>query len=920
MRSAEGVGRRIGGWHLDALIGEGGMASVYAASRDGQRAALKLLHREHAYDDELRERFIREGEIARSVEHPGCVRVFHDDVSEEGEPYLVMELLEGRTLAELWLARNKRLPVEWVLHVAARVLDVLGALHDVGVVHRDVKPSNVFVLRDGNVKLLDFGVARQEREGREQTRAGLALGTPAYMAPEQAMGKVEDVDARSDVFALGAMLYTLLSGARLHEARSEQEAYVLAATQPAASISRVAPHLAVPVVALVDKALQWDRRNRFQTAAEMRAAIAEYLWQASREKEAAAAEGPAIEAPAIELAIEAPPPSSRRAAVVGRAQEASEPAPPSMPSVVLASMPAGAAVRRQGPAGATEELPLDPAHPLAPFFVHLDRLLRTARQYGPAHPETLARLPPVYRAVQDALAIDVVVRFAVQPFCFAHDGAIAWEPAPPGDLVPYTLSVAGLRELRVRQGVTEAELRELLGAFMIDANTRAADVATALWEASLPHVDCRLEEEIAGGDAQALEELSRETADLEDALTSDLAKLAASLERAELVEANAAAAMTRVGAGTSQLLAPDEADVAVLARGLHVDEAELAERHALLLVDALADVAERDDRHELADALAAYAGRRLQLGRYDEIFATHARLLERAHGTVGAAELTAAFFPDGILAQLARAASAFRGDPAARAIVAGLEAVLAATGPERLGFVAGLVPRVEDEATRAAMVGYLVRASEGREEELMRELEGLDPLVTQRVLAQLLLRGGQAMRALLETQRQSSNSALRCEAIAQLAASPVELAQELIELFQSSDEAVRRAALETFIRHGVRSAGPALVRVVEQEGFTSRSLDEQQRVFEALHALNPSRTEALLGEVVGRHGLTADEVLDQTRTLAVRLLGEWGASEAALEAARQASRRRWWNTAPLREVAVQAAAAIAARVAAGGEP
>ena len=148
-----------GAWRLDALIGLGGMAAVYAAThRSGQRFAIKLLHPERARDKVDRARFLREKAIVSTVNHPGVAAVLADDVTEDGVPFLVMELLEGETLLQRWKAQRGPLPPAEVLSLSEHILDVLAAAHENGVVHRDLKPDNIFLTRDHGVKILDFGI------------------------------------------------------------------------------------------------------------------------------------------------------------------------------------------------------------------------------------------------------------------------------------------------------------------------------------------------------------------------------------------------------------------------------------------------------------------------------------------------------------------------------------------------------------------------------------------------------------------------------------------------------------------------------------------------------------------------------------------------------------------------------------------
>ncbi len=271
--AAQRVGSTIKGkWHIDALLGLGGMAAVYAGThRNGQRAALKIMHLDLARDTGIVDRFLREAYVANKVGHPAIARVIDDDVTEADEPFLVMELLEGETVKDLW-RRAGRVPIKDALHIGERILDCLAACHAAGIVHRDLKPANVFLTKRGDVKLLDFGVAREREASAERGGAGLALGTPAYMSPEQAKGLVEKIDGRSDLFSVGALLHALITGRRIHRGRTEQESLKLAATQPVPPVGALAPDLPPEVQRLIDKALAWEPRDRYPDARAMQSA------------------------------------------------------------------------------------------------------------------------------------------------------------------------------------------------------------------------------------------------------------------------------------------------------------------------------------------------------------------------------------------------------------------------------------------------------------------------------------------------------------------------------------------------------------------------------------------------------------------------------------------------------------------------
>src|SRR5499426_3766671 len=229
------VGTRLGPYEVLAALGAGGMGEVYRArdTRLGREVALKVIS-DGAIDSERLQRFEQEARLAGSLNHPNLVVVY--DVGSEGSaPFLVTELLEGESLRHR-LARG-RLPLRTALELGVQIAEGLAAAHARGVIHRDVKPENVFLTSGGRAKLLDFGIAkltapRAIEETRNLldttltpeglgTRPGAVLGTPGYMSPEQVRG--DPVDARTDLFSLGAVLYELLAGRRAFPGASAVE-------------------------------------------------------------------------------------------------------------------------------------------------------------------------------------------------------------------------------------------------------------------------------------------------------------------------------------------------------------------------------------------------------------------------------------------------------------------------------------------------------------------------------------------------------------------------------------------------------------------------------------------------------------------------------------------------------------------------
>lgn len=272
------VERTIGNYRVAEQIGKGGMGHVYAAEhvRLGRQVALKFLAPSLRGDDEFLRRFLREARVMAQLEHPNLVRVL-DYGEDDEQPYLVMELLRGQTLRER--LRERPLPEAEAVRVAAAVLSGLEAAHAAGVVHRDIKPGNLFLCRDGTVKVMDFGIAKSAEESH-LTQTGVQVGTAEYMSPEQAEGA--PVDGRSDLYSLGIVLYQMLAGQAPF--RGDNSLVVLHQ-----QVHKAPPPLpdAVPdwLRRVVLRALAKKPTARFASAAEMRGALESGLARAAEAAE-----------------------------------------------------------------------------------------------------------------------------------------------------------------------------------------------------------------------------------------------------------------------------------------------------------------------------------------------------------------------------------------------------------------------------------------------------------------------------------------------------------------------------------------------------------------------------------------------------------------------------------------------------------
>ena len=266
-----------GKWKIVHLLGEGGMGVVYAAehARNRRSVAIKVLHPQLAKDPAVRERFLNEAYAANQVKHPGAVEIFDEGHTPEGLVFLVMELLVGETVADRAERFGGALPIAEVVAMGDAMLATLAVAHAAGIVHRDIKPENLFLTADGVLKILDFGLARVREKTSEARRtvAGVLMGTPAFMPPEQAQAKWDEVDARSDVYSVGASLWTLATGRLVHDGGTALQILVKVSTEPAPPLQSVLPNAPAAVASVIDRALRKPQGERWAEAGAMMAAL-----------------------------------------------------------------------------------------------------------------------------------------------------------------------------------------------------------------------------------------------------------------------------------------------------------------------------------------------------------------------------------------------------------------------------------------------------------------------------------------------------------------------------------------------------------------------------------------------------------------------------------------------------------------------
>jgi len=272
----------IGNFQLLRTLGEGGMGVVYEAEHMTmhRRAAIKVLRPELAGDDQAIRRFFNEARATNEIRHPGIVQIYDCGTREDGSPWLIMELLEGETLSRR-IARTGAMPAADVIGLGAQTASVLEAAHRAGIIHRDLKPDNLFIVHNpetvptDRVKVLDFGIAKLTSSASAKsmhTQTGMLMGTPLYMSPEQCRG-TRQVDARSDVYSFGLILYQMISGALPFMSEGMGELFDMQMNRPPPPLEKKVPGVNPALAAIIERTLRKDPAERFQTMGEVQRAL-----------------------------------------------------------------------------------------------------------------------------------------------------------------------------------------------------------------------------------------------------------------------------------------------------------------------------------------------------------------------------------------------------------------------------------------------------------------------------------------------------------------------------------------------------------------------------------------------------------------------------------------------------------------------
>jgi eukaryotic-like serine/threonine-protein kinase len=912
-----------GKWRLDALIGVGGMAAVYAAThRNGSVAAIKLLHPEIANNQEVKTRFLREAYIANKVGHSGTVQVLDDDQDDAtGAAYIVMELLKGSTVDSKAEKNGGRLSIQESLEIADQTLAVLEAAHANQIIHRDLKPANLFFTASGEIKLLDFGIARLREENTKQTQTGMVMGTPAFMAPEQAMGRWSDVDGRTDLWAVGAIMFTLISGMTVHEGETAGELQVAAATRPARSLARVVPDAPLAVVRLIDRALAYEREQRFQDAKSFRAQLALVRAELFGDKEQA--KSAVLKATAANREA---PPRPKRAARPNffQTQKLYESYDPS--------------------ALTPEEI-----DKLAKVFQLVERAFTGQEQYGDEHPETRRRFNEAYRETSSILAeSDDALGWNINPYSFFIGDKIVWEPKEPWNRVPYQLFSDGVRLMGLVPGIDEEEFMRWVKLITLDPVSEMSpedDLVTMLWDAAFESVfyqaidsfsegdqeqrasfeetrrkivaDALIRPEAAIGRAWVAEKRERESHRSPAQKTAQIRQF---LMRGQPIDTEAAAQAAELelgkdtqGGQAASLIDIDPDTRTLFGARLEPDIATTSERFVVAAAQAFVSAWSADDAASVAaplrnavDGLSHGAPLKamemLRTLREAVTVEGDAETTERVRGAL-ADELLSADTLGAILTDLPEPA-----DPGHDDYLKEISYVLSNLSAGAMPVVIEALVGPRGPLLRPLGLAYLERVGKGHEGEIGALFARADLELSLALLRALAKVQTPEAKQAVAMAAKSPHPLVRIEALSNLeGASSAQLRNEMRALLEDRDAAVRLAALRAMEKYRISAAGPFLVLRICAPEFFKLDHEEKNQALKSLCTLRPKRGEEVCIQLLSESKLIRSRAFEETRELAAQYLAEVASTNPALYLLEEVAKGSKWAYSHQLRKAAQAA-------------
>ena len=904
-------------WRLDALIGVGGMAAVYMAThRNGSVGAIKILHDEVANNREVRERFLREAYIANKVGHPGTVKVLDDDIDEHNTPYLVMELLQGESVEGRAEKAGGRLAIADTLDIVEQTLDVLVEAHKQGIIHRDLKPENLFMVRGGVVKVLDFGIARLREENARKTQTGMVMGTPSFMAPEQAMGRWNEVDARTDIYAMGATAFTLLTGRPVHEAETAGEMLVAAATRPARSLARVLTGAPFSLVALVDRALAYDREHRFPDATTFKAELIKV-------RAALVQEGtPATQVAEAKLAL---PPTVHGADAPdgynkGERNERLETFDPSTNS------------------------PEEVAR-MQKVFTLLERALVARKQYSVDHPETRRRTDETFKELASALmTCDICLAWNFTPYAFVAGDNVVWEPEVPWNRVPYQLFSDGVRTMGLVPGLDEQEFHAWLDLITLDPTTDLApedDLVTRLWDAGFEHVFHQAIDSFAEGNQEQRAQFEKDRNAVISNAHDDHLRDAASAWRKGQAEAPAARAEANAGERTRQVIdfinrgTPLDAEAAARVANMDMQDGtreEAMAAQALVVDDATrsllaarlgADLAGTSERFVVAAAEAFVAS--AKMGRSAAVTAPLRRAVDglssgepekamemivqlRETVRVEGKELetqnlrntiTAEILSPKTLLEILKGSNAMP-EERRQEYLRGLSKVLECIQGQHFDAAIEFLPLAPPGLVRKLLMDFMHRAARGYEKKIGAMFPTADLELGLELVRLLAATDSPDAKEAIAMAGDSPHALVRIEGLGHIeGVSGTRVRAELRKLLEDDQLEVRLAVLKAMELHQISAAGPFLVLRIQDTAFLKLPLEEREASLHTLSKLRPKRCEEVCMALLQESKLFRPTALESTRELSAKFLAEVASTDDAYHLLDAVAKSKPWRNSKL---------------------
>jgi serine/threonine protein kinase len=901
LRSAAPTGgpqARIGlewapGLTLGEILGSGGSASVYASAlADGTPVAVKVLNPDWRNTPGLSESLEFEAALLGDFDTPSLPGfVGKGRLRGTGEPYLIMERLQGAPMNDVLRRFGGQLSAADAVHITLSVLDGLAVLHARRVVHRDIKPANLWLRTTGQATILDLGSSFY-LDAEVNRPEDQLIGSPSYMAPEQAVNPRLGVDMRSDVFAMGATLYQMLAGRPVRQAPTLREQFRTAATTPIVSLLHTVEGLPAPVMAVVDKALAWVPADRYEDADAMRRALLDACDQ--------------CELPQSPLAIRS------SVELEFATSDMDEPADEIVSHEVLGQLLTS----------------------LRELFRRMSRVVLAHRSLPAGSPEFALRMEPVLPLLPTLVEhTGQSIEFEVRANAFTHRGAIVWQPEIGMEDVPFALFQSGIRVCRIRSGVTDDEVAGFLQWMSLDPLTDLPeddDLSTVFHERRFEFIEAEI---IEGFDIDMLDRLAEASAEIV-MMTNSLF----SLVRAESGKGSVASQMVSLlsrEAGATGLFDPAESATALNGEtGWRSERTRFmqwivptnpgdAARWTFRTARALVDAFERSELDGVPDLVTGRLRERLKEPQRDgeplpllPVLAAVATTAPRA--MLGA--IMSRTLQDGLGSRIVQAIGQFKtSDISAfpggtRAVAALLRAVPGDADTQ-------IVERwFEDES--GPLSGAF--ANEG-----IRRMVKDPRLARARVAAAPELHALSILRALAEldierilpTFRSATSShheAVQAAALALLLPlEPITALPVVARLLSQGTPQSRRTVLELIDRHLPAETAPVLASIAQEPSFHDRMLAERQTILVLLFRLQPDNARELMETLVKTFGFRQPAALVESRVLAGEVLTATFADQRTLKLLQTEAHRRLWSSARIRTAFGSLAAKLGRAIEAG---